>query len=96
MSIDPPRRICIVTGTRAEYGLLQWLMRDVRDHDELALQVVATGAHLEEEFGHTVDLIEADGIEVHERVPIELPARDENRAYLRTKKNKMGHLLESV
>mgnify|MGYP003353475292 CR=1 FL=1 len=40
------RKICIVTGTRAEYGLLRWVMQDIRDAPDLALQVIATGMHL--------------------------------------------------
>ena len=41
------RRICIVTGTRAEYGLLYWLMREIADDKDLTLQIVATAMHLE-------------------------------------------------
>lgn len=67
-----PRKICVVTGTRAEYGLLYWLMRDIEDEPSLALQLIVTGAHLEAKFGHTVDVIEADGFQIDARVPIDL------------------------
>ena len=67
-----PRKICIVTGTRAEYGLLYWLMRDIENDPALTLQLVVTGTHLEPKFGHTVDVIEADGFKIDARVPIEL------------------------
>ena len=62
------RRICIVTGTRAEYGLLKSLIGLVRDADDLDLHLVATGMHLSPEFGMTVKEIEADGFHVDDRV----------------------------
>ena len=40
------RKICIVTGTRAEYGLLYWLMKEIRADAALRLQIIATGMHL--------------------------------------------------
>lgn len=67
-----PRKICVVTGTRAEYGLLYWFMRDIENDPALTLQLVVTGTHLEPKFGHTVDVIEADGFKIDARVPIEL------------------------
>ncbi|MDK2820353.1 MAG: hypothetical protein PWP31_318 [Clostridia bacterium] len=62
------RKICIVTGTRAEYGLLYWLMKEVQADDELELQVIATGMHLSPEFGLTYKLIEQDGFRIDEKV----------------------------
>lgn len=66
-----PRRVCIVTGTRAEYGLLYWLMREIAESD-LTLQIVATAMHLEPAFGHTVDQIREDGFTVDAEVPMDL------------------------
>jgi GDP/UDP-N,N'-diacetylbacillosamine 2-epimerase (hydrolysing) len=62
------RRICVVTGSRAEYGLLRWLMEEIRKTEGLELQVVATGAHLAPEFGLTYREIEADGFTLARRV----------------------------
>jgi GDP/UDP-N,N'-diacetylbacillosamine 2-epimerase (hydrolysing) len=62
------RRLCIVTGTRAEYGLLRWLMDGIRRSREFELQVVATGTHLSPEFGLTFRDIEADGFDIDRRV----------------------------
>lgn len=62
------RRICIVTGTRADYGLLYWLMRAVEEDPELQLQVVATGMHLSPEFGLTYRVIESDGFALAAKV----------------------------
>ena len=54
------RKICVVTGTRAEYGLLFWLMKEIEKDDGLDLQVVVTGMHLSPEFGLTYKEIEKD------------------------------------
>lgn len=62
------RKICVVTGSRAEYGLLYWLMRGIRDCTELELQVVATGMHLAPEFGLTYKVIEEDGFHIDAKV----------------------------
>lgn len=66
------RRICVVTGGRADYGLLYWVMRDIAADPALALQLIVTGAHLEPRFGETVKVIEADGFRIDARVPLGL------------------------
>ncbi len=68
------RRICVVTGSRAEYGLLRWLMSAIAEDAQLQLQVLATGMHLSPEFGLTVNQIEADGFAVDARVEMLLSA----------------------
>lgn len=55
------RKICVITGTRADYGLLRWVMQGIKDDPELTLQVIATGMHLSPEFGLTYQAIEDDG-----------------------------------
>ncbi|MBU2490703.1 MAG: UDP-N-acetylglucosamine 2-epimerase (hydrolyzing) [Proteobacteria bacterium] len=62
------KKVCIITGTRAEYGLLAPLMAEVRDDPALELQVVATAAHLAPEFGLTYLEIEADGFPINRKV----------------------------
>ena len=62
------RRICVVTGSRAEYGLLYWLLRELRDDPDVHLQIVATGMHLSPEFGLTYREIENDGFRLDDRV----------------------------
>lgn len=62
------RKICVVTGTRADYGLLRWAMAEIRNDPRLTLQTVATAMHLVAEFGETVQMIEADGFRVDESV----------------------------
>jgi GDP/UDP-N,N'-diacetylbacillosamine 2-epimerase (hydrolysing) len=64
------RKICIVTGTRAEYGLLRWLMENIRETPGLELQVIATGMHLSPEYGLTYREIENDGFIIDRKVEI--------------------------
>lgn len=61
-------KVCLVTGTRADYGLLRPVMRALEAAADFELKVVATGSHLSPEFGMTVDVIEADGFAVGERI----------------------------
>ena len=62
------RKICVITGTRAEYGLMRWVMQGIRDDSELTLQVIATGMHLSPEFGLTFREIEKDGFQIDRKV----------------------------
>jgi UDP-hydrolysing UDP-N-acetyl-D-glucosamine 2-epimerase len=62
------KSVCVVTGSRAEYGLLHWLLHDLREDPEFDLQLVVTGMHLAPEFGSTVRDIEKDGFAVTRRV----------------------------
>ena len=62
------RRICVVTGSRAEYGLLYWILHDLRSRADVELQLVVTGMHLSPEFGLTVHEIERDGFAIARRV----------------------------
>ena len=61
-------KIAVVTGTRAEYGLLYWLMREIQEDSELELQIVVTGMHLSPEFGLTHKFIEKDGFNINAKV----------------------------
>ena len=62
------RKICVVTGSRADYGLLYWLMREIESIDNLKLQIVVTGMHLSPEFGLTINQIEQDGFIIDYKV----------------------------
>lgn len=62
------RKICVITGTRAEYGLLRWVMQGINDDPELTLQIIATGMHLSPEFGLTYQAIEQDGFQIDRKV----------------------------
>ena len=64
------RKICVVTGTRAEYGLLSRLMKMIQDDKETLLQIVATNMHLSPKFGNTYQEIENDGFTIDYKIPI--------------------------
>jgi len=68
------RKICVVTGTRAEYGLLHWLMKGIDAEADLCLQIVATGMHLSPEFGLTYKEIEKDGFSIDQKIEMLLSA----------------------
>ena len=63
-----PRRVAVVTGTRADYGLLRWLMEEIARRPGLDLRLIATGTHFSPEFGSTHLAITADGFDIDERV----------------------------
>lgn len=65
---EPSRKICFVTGSRADFGLIIWPMRAIRETPGLTLQLIATGMHLSPEFGYTIDNIRDEGFEVDESV----------------------------
>ena len=62
------RKICVFTGTRAEYGLLYWLMKDIHASATLELQVIVSGTHLSPEFGASWKQIEQDGFNIDAKV----------------------------
>jgi UDP-N-acetyl-D-glucosamine 2-epimerase, UDP-hydrolysing len=62
------RKICVVTGSRAEYGLLYWLLKEIQEDADLVLQLVVTGMHLSPEFGLTYQQIEKDGFQIDAKV----------------------------
>ncbi len=72
------RKICVVTTTRADYGLLCRLMKEISVDPELELAVIATGMHLSPEFGLTVREIEADGFHVDKRIEMLLSSDSES------------------
>lgn len=62
------RKLCVVTGSRADYGLLYWLMKGIQADPELQLQTIVTGMHLAPEFGSTWQTVVADGFPIDARV----------------------------
>lgn len=62
------RKICVITGSRSEYGLLRWVMQGIKDEPTLTLQVIATGMHLSLQFGNTYQEIEGDGFAIDRKV----------------------------
>jgi GDP/UDP-N,N'-diacetylbacillosamine 2-epimerase (hydrolysing) len=66
--ISKLKKICVVTGSRAEYGLLYWLLKEIQATPEFDLQIAATGMHLSPEFGSTYQEIEKDGFTINEKI----------------------------
>ncbi|WP_342324535.1 UDP-N-acetylglucosamine 2-epimerase [Kosakonia sp. BYX6] len=64
------QKIAVFTGTRAEYGLMYWLMKDIQSDPELHLQLIVSGMHLSPEFGLTWQQIEKDGFPIDEKIEI--------------------------
>ena len=62
------KRICVITGTRAEYGLLRWVMEGIKLSNILDLQIITTGMHLSSKFGFTYTEIEKDGFKIDKKV----------------------------
>ena len=62
------RKICVVTGTRAEYGLLKPLLHELKTDCDISLQLIVTAAHLSHEFGCTYQEIEKDGFTISEKI----------------------------
>lgn len=63
-----PKKIAVFTGTRADYGLLYWLISDIQASEELTLQLIVSGSHLSPEFGNTFEQIEKDGFRIDEKI----------------------------
>ena len=64
------RKICVISGTRSEYGLLYWVMKSIEKQPELNLQLIVTGMHLSSEFGLTYKQIEQDGFVIDKKLEI--------------------------
>lgn len=72
------KKICVITGTRAEYGLLSKLMKRIKDCPDMQLQIIATNMHLSPEFGLTYREIEADGFRIDKKVEMLLSSDTRN------------------
>jgi len=72
------RKVCVVTGTRAEYGLLYPILKEIESREELLLQLVVTSAHLSDEFGATYKQIEKDGFAIDEKIYNLLPSDEKS------------------
>ena len=58
------RNICVVTGTRAEYSLLKPVLKAIKSHPKLKLQLLVTGMHLSKKFGYSINQIKKDGFKI--------------------------------
>lgn len=72
------RKVCLVTASRSEYGLLRWLIDEVKNDQQLCSQLVVTGTHLSPEFGLTYKEIEKDGYEIDEKVDMQVSSSNQS------------------
>lgn len=70
--MNNPIKVCIITGARSEYGLLYWLIHELEQDPKIQCQLVVTGMHLSEKFGHTIDIIKNDGWNISASVDLEI------------------------
>ena len=66
------RNICVITGSRADYGLLKKLIKNIDKDRNFNLKLLVTGSHLSEEFGNTFSEIKDDGIKISDKIEIVL------------------------
>ena len=78
------RKICVVTGTRAEYGLLSRLIRMINESERTQLQLIATNMHLSPTYGETYKEIEADGFKIDRKIPIIEEGKNDTVATLKS------------
>ena len=64
------RKICVITGSRADYGLLYPLLNEIERDNSFKLQIAVTGTHLSAEFGMTYKKIEKDGYKIDKKIEI--------------------------
>jgi len=62
------RKIAVITGTRAEYGILKPILKRINSHSDLDLYLIVVGMHLSDEFGHTIKEIEKDGFNIYAKL----------------------------
>ena len=64
------RKICVITGSRADYGLMYWLLKEIKNDFDLELQLIVTGMHLSPEFGLTYKIIEKDKFKISKKIEV--------------------------
>ena len=69
------RKVCVITGSRAEYDLIKFLMQKIKNDKHFSLKVIVTGSHLSKNYGYTVNRIKSDGFKNFTQLPI-LPKKE--------------------
>ena len=70
MKLSRYKKVCVITGCRADYGILKKLIGKIRQHPKLKLQLIATGTHLSKKYGYTVSEIYQDGFKLDKTIKI--------------------------
>lgn len=66
------KKICVITGSRAEYGILKPLLKKLKEDKDITLDVMATAMHMEEKYGYTYKIIERDGFDIKKKIPLNI------------------------
>lgn len=85
------RKIAVVTGTRAEYGVVKNILKKIDENKNLKLQLVVTGTHLSEKYGYTINEILEDGFRIDEKIPILINGNGKIKMA-----NEMGTLMQKL
>ena len=88
-------KVCVITATRAEYGLLSPLMKEISQNPTMQLQLIVTGTHLSTLYGATMNRIEEDGFEVDEYIDI-LDGSDDELGIITTMSNAQVRIAEAL
>jgi GDP/UDP-N,N'-diacetylbacillosamine 2-epimerase (hydrolysing) len=89
------KNICVITGTRAEYGLLRSVIKEINNDKQLDLLLFVTGSHLEEKFGYTYKDIEKDGFQINEKINMNL-TDDSSNGILKSMSKEMSILSDKI
>lgn len=76
------RKVCVVTSTRADYGLLYWTMKEIEKSNKLEFQLIVAGMHLSEKFGNTWQNIEKDGFKIDHKIILNMDGDSQASAAL--------------
>ena len=71
------RKISVITGSRADYGLLKWLILFLQKDKNIKSSLIVTGTHLSKNYGYTIDAIKKDGLEITYKINIKIKKTDE-------------------
>jgi len=69
------RKVCMITGSRADYDLIKFLMQKIKQDKRFSLKIIVTGSHLSKNYGYTVNRIKSDGFNNYKSIPI-LPIKE--------------------
>ena len=89
------KKVCVITGSRAEYGAVSSFLKEVALSDKIKIQLIVTGMHLSKEFGFTYKKIEEDGYKIDKKIDIDLSKDDDVSIVNSTAKGMMG-FVESI
>ena len=70
MKLSDCKKICVVTGSRADYGILNNLIKKIKKHPKYKLQLIATGSHLSKQHGKTISEINSEGLKPDAKIQI--------------------------